>query len=715
MSLKDCSLKNEYRSFRDNIVSDFYVPVLKEAILYQRAVGFFSSSALSLMADGIAGLVKNNGKIEIIASPRLSQEDINEIKKGYSLREIIEKSITRSFDDCISEEEKTKLSYIADLIAHNILDIKIAYLSDLNNNQFAMYHEKVGIITDKDNNSIAFSGSMNESENAFYSNYESFDVFCSWTNDNDKERVLRKKLSFDAIWNDYEPGITTIQFPDAAKKKLYSYNSNLKSSNRINESSPKYDSSSIHLPDYLEIRDYQKQAIETWEKHHFCGIFDMATGTGKTLTALAAVEHLYHVNNDRLGVIVLCPYQHLVEQWVEDIKGFGFSTIIGYSNSPQRNWKTRLKTTIINFMYETENQFCFVTTNATFSTKYVQSLIRELDNDVVLVVDEAHNIGSANYRKILPEKIKYRLALSATIDRYHDESGTNALYNYFGEKCIEYSLKQAIEEHMLTRYYYHPVVVSLNDEELDEYLEITKQLGKYIKKQNGKTFVSEAGKRLLIKRSRIIAGASEKLQALKREITPHVNDNHILIYCGSTVSKEEDADEGRKQIEVVAAMLGNELGMKVGRFTALESSEERMQIRESFSNGNVMQALVAIKCLDEGVNIPAIKSAYFLASSTNPKEYIQRRGRVLRKYEGKKYAEIVDFVTLPFPIEMINYQNEDIKQSTRGLIIRELKRIVDFAELSENYSESSSIVLKLQSEFNISNSELIEEGEDNVI
>lgn len=714
MSLKDCALKNEYRSFRDNIVEDFYVPVLKEAILYQRAVGFFSSSALSLIADGIEGLVKNNGKIQIVASPKLTQEDIDEIKKGYSLRKVIENSISKCFDDCINDDEKSKLSYIATLIANNILDIKIAYLSDLNDNQFAMYHEKVGIITDRENNAVAFSGSMNESENAFHGNYETFDVFCSWTGD--KERVLNKKISFDAIWNDYEPGITTLKFPEAAKEKLYSYNPELVSHNhKIQENIPVYNSTPIHLPNYLQIRDYQKQAIEKWEQNHFCGIFDMATGTGKTLTALAAVEHLFHKNNDRLGMIVLCPYQHLVEQWVEDIREFGFSPIIGYFSSPQRNWKKRLKTTIINFKCLNEDQFCFVTTNATFATEYVQSQIKNLDNDVVLVVDEAHNIGSTNYRKILPDQIKFRLALSATIDRYHDASGTNALYNYFGGKCIEYSLKQAIEDNMLTRYYYHPVIVSLNDEELDDYLELTKQIGKYIKKQNGKMVIAEPGKRLLIKRSRIIAGASEKLEALKKEITPHVDENHILVYCGSTISKEDDADEGRKQIEVVADMLGNELGMKVGRFTALESSEERKQIKEQFSNGKVMQALVAIKCLDEGVNIPAIKSAYFLASSTNPKEYIQRRGRVLRKYDGKDYAEIVDFVTLPFPVDSIENQNEEIKQFARGLIIRELKRVVDFADLAENYAESLKIMLKLQSAFNISDSELKEEGDDYAI
>lgn len=192
MSLEKLNLKREFRSFQDDIVESFYIPTLSNSILYQRAVGFFSSSALSSIAPGINCLIENGGKVEIIASPKLSKEDIEEIKKGYQIREIIENSILREMENVPEDIDLKNLSYLASLVAGNKLDIKIASLS--RNNGISMYHEKFGIITDEKGNSVAFSGSMNESENAFLGNYESFDVFCSWTSDYD--RVCDKKRLF---------------------------------------------------------------------------------------------------------------------------------------------------------------------------------------------------------------------------------------------------------------------------------------------------------------------------------------------------------------------------------------------------------------------------------------------------------------------------------------------------------------------------------------
>ena len=169
-------------------------------------LGSFSSSALTMIAKGIDGLVQNEGKIQIIASPRLSTSDIEEIRKGYEVRKIIEKSLIREISDIEDQEDIEKLSYIARLVADGILDVKIAFLTT--KNEIAMYHEKMGLITDSDGNTVAFSGSMNESENAFKDNYESFDAFCSWTNDS--ERVFQKQMAFKAIWEDYKPGVETI-------------------------------------------------------------------------------------------------------------------------------------------------------------------------------------------------------------------------------------------------------------------------------------------------------------------------------------------------------------------------------------------------------------------------------------------------------------------------------------------------------------------------
>ncbi|PWM30122.1 MAG: DNA repair protein [Limosilactobacillus fermentum] len=714
MSLIDLNIKSEYRSLIDNVVDDFYVPVLKESVLYQRAVGFFSSSALIAISKGVEGLISNGGKIQIIASPRLSQEDIDEIRKGYEVRKVLERALLRGIETHNSVEDTSRLSYIASLIANGVLDIKIAFLST--NNEIAMYHEKMGIMNDIEGNAVAFSGSMNESENAFSANYESFDVFCSWTNE--RERVFQKQMAFQAIWNDYEPGVETIDFPEAVKDRIYAFNNSLRRNSGLK--TPEENSlpeDAMFLPPDFKIRPYQESAIQNWKENGYCGIYDMATGTGKTLTALASIEQLFSDNHKRLGVVIVCPYQHLVEQWVEDIVRFGIKPIVGYSSSSQKSWKKNLAQAVRSFNLRVSDFFCFITTNASFVTKTVQDQIGILSEDVVFVVDEAHNMGATNYRRYLPDNIKYRLGLSATIDRHNDESGTTALAEYFGKKCIAYSLKDAIDSQMLTRYYYYPVLTYLDQDELSDYLSITGQLAKAIHKKNGKVVLTERAKQLLIKRSRIVAGAKGKLPELQRQIAPHIDDKHILVYCGATtVRDEDDADFSKRQIDLVADLLGNTLNMRVGRFTSQESAQERAQIREAFAEGNALQVLVAIKCLDEGVNIPSIKTAFILASSTNPKEYIQRRGRVLRKFPGKEFAVIYDFITLPFPVNTIATQNSTIIDSTKGLIKRELIRMMDFADIAENPSSTFDLVYDLKHGFNISEEELLgEEDSDNVI
>ena len=621
----------------------------------------------------------------------------------------------RGVVDPSSIEESERLSYIASLIAKGVLDVKIAFLSS--KNEIAMYHEKMGIMSDREGNAVAFSGSMNESENAFSSNYESFDVFCSWTND--RERVFQKQMAFQAIWDDYEPGIETMAFPEAVRDRVYSFNSSLSTKHSAVSDSAQDEQplDAMYLPPDFKIRPYQETAIQNWKTNGYRGIYDMATGTGKTLTALASIEQLFRDNKRRLGIIIVCPYQHLVEQWVEDIVRFGIKPIVGYSSSPQKNWKKNLEQAIRSFNLRVSDFFCFITTNASFVTKSVQEQVQLLSDDVVYVVDEAHNMGAENYRKCLPENICYRLGLSATIDRHNDEIGTAALSGYFGEKCIIYSLKDAIDSQMLTRYYYYPVLTYLDQDELSEYLMITSQLAKAIRKKNGKVVLTEHAKQLLIKRARIIAGAKGKLPELQKQIAPFVDDKYILVYCGATtVRDEDDSDFGRRQIDLVAEMLGNTLGMRVGRFTSQESAQERAQIRAAFADGETLQALVAIKCLDEGVNIPSIKTAFILASSTNPKEYIQRRGRVLRKFPGKEYAAIYDFITLPFPFETLASQNDAIIESTKGLIKRELIRMMDFADIAENPSLTFDLLYELKHGFNITEEELLgEEESGNVI
>jgi len=198
------------------------------------------------------------------------------------------------------------------------------------------------------------------------------------------------------------------------------------------------------------------------------------------------------------------------------------------------------------------------------------------------------------------------------------------LYDYFGEKCIHYDLERAIKEDKLTPYYYYPKRVYLTDDELEKYRDLSKKISKCCHKNSqGKLNISEQGKILLVERARVVAGAVYKVDLLKELMEQYKNDAHILIYCGATKIYNPEADfserdeEGERQIDVVSKMLGKELGMKVTHFTSNESAQEREKIKVQFAETNPYQALVAIKCLDEGVNIPSIKIAFILASSTN--------------------------------------------------------------------------------------------------
>ena len=714
MSFLDVEIKPEYRSRLDNVMKDFYIPVLKQSVLYKRAVGFFSSSALLEMSAGLCGLVKNGGKIQLIASPRLSAEDIEAINDGLRRRdEVIEEALIRELAAPKGPQEVARLNLLSNLIASGVLEIKIAFLET--DNTVGMFHEKMGLMYDADDNIIAFSGSMNESFNAFRQNYEAVDVFTSWSRDED--RVLAKQSAFNAMWNDYEPSIRVREFPQVSDLIVSRYMVDRTPSLDLDDDVVHDEVRTVakretpvgpHIPAFVKMRPYQIEAINSWAKQGYRGIFDMATGTGKTYTALAALATLYKATKQKLAVFIVCPYQHLVEQWKDDIVAFGMKPIICYSASSQKNWKERLKTAATGFNIGVQNHFCVVATNATFSGEYVQSIVKKMRGNVVLVVDEAHNFGADHLSTTLMDNMKYRLALSATIDRHGDPEGTQKLYDYFGEKCIEYTLKDAIDNKMLTPYFYHPVVVSLNEAELEEYLDLTAKIRRNVHAdKHGKVVLSEYAKMLLIKRARLVSGAAEKITVLRELMQDYRHDNHMLVYCGATTMHDVDYKEGTahiddvRQIDLVADMLGNEFGMRVSKFTSEEDAAERERIKKDFDAGDHLQAVVAIRCLDEGVNIPSIKTAFILASSTNPKEYVQRRGRVLRLFKGKNYAVIYDFITLPFALDCIDQVDAETLESGKSLALREIIRMKDFASIAENPFDSDELIAKIQSAYDI--------------
>ena len=718
MSLRDVSnIKKEYRNLHGNIVQDFFNPLLSKAVLYKRSVGFFSSSALVEFSRGLCAFSKNGGKIQLITSPKLSEDDIKAMNSGYKMREeIVENAIIRELKEPVSEFEEKRLNLLANLIAENKMDIKIAFTES------GMYHEKLGIIEDSNGEYIAFSGSLNESANAFRNNYETIDVYPSWLDFDDRAKL--KYEAFGKIWNGEDSNLSTFEFPKLKNEFISMYRKSAPEYDLDEKEvvyvipEPKFlelhDSGKIHnipiMPNWLKLHDYQKDAIENWRKQNYRGIFDMATGTGKTLTGLSALTRLFEDKfPEKLFTIIVCPYQHLVEQWVEDIEKFNIQPIIGFSSSPQKGWKTQLRNAILDISIKTLEKkfFCFVCTNATFSSDFVQGQILKIRVPKLLLVDEAHNFGAPYLSKWLLASYEYRIGLSATINRHGDSEGTQKLFDFFGNKVIEYDIERAIKEKKLTPYKYYPVIVCLDDEELDEYKRLTKEINNnLIVDKKGNRKLTEYGKILAMQRSRIVAGAKEKIPLLREKILPYKNDTHILVYCGSTTNLVESEDFTQveeveeRQIVTISKILGNELGIKNHHFTSNENVKERNELKDRFTNGD-LQTLVAIKCLDEGVNIPKIKTAFILASTTNPKEYIQRRGRVLRLAEGKDFAEIYDFITLPYSIESVSSLTTAQIGDVLSLVKRELYRAEEFARIAMNWRETESVLNEIRDAYNV--------------
>ena len=214
--------------------------------------------------------------------------------------------------------------------------------------------------------------------------------------------------------------------------------------------------------------------------------------------------------------------------------------------------------------------------------------------------------------------------------------------------------------------------------------------------KNGKMKISDAGKPIIFERTRLLAGAECKIEILLDMFKGYVDDNNILVYCGATSVTDEVMGEEKRQIDLVTEKLQKELNMSVKRFTAEESLLERQNIKTYFAQG-MYQVVTAIKCLDEGVNIPGIKTAFIMSSSRNPKEFVQRRGRLLRKSENKKKAIIYDFITLPRDLDDVLPSNID---EDKTIIVGEIARMVEFGRLSDNPEVTDNLVNTIMTAYN---------------
>lgn len=704
MGLKDLNLQFQYRSEDDDIVRDFYQKIIKVSVEYKRAVGYFSTQSLLLLGEAIDDFMARNGRMKLIASPNLSNEDIELIKNGYEKRkQFIEARVLSSLVIPEDDLSKQQLSKIERMITLGMLDIRIAF-----RNSQGIFHEKIGIVTDSNNDKVAFNGSINETHNGYCNNFESVDLYFSW-DERDNMRIALKEKNFDMLWNNKTNNLEVYDFNEAIKRKLISYQrEGLLPIIEEEPSTYSIDFNEPSIPRELrgKIRPYQLEAFSQWVANDYQGILQMATGTGKTITACYSLVQLFKEMKEKKQkqiVVILVPYKHLVNQWVEELSRFSYEPFKVYSDIP--NWDKMLNRECQRLNLDLKRKhLSIVTTNDSFKTERFQNILKVLKkrHEVVLVADEAHNLGAESTFRNLPKDVKYRLGLTATPIRHNDESGTQKLIDYFNKIVFKYDLEDAINNGYLTPYYYYPILVYLDEVESDRYYNILSEFEGYSLKELKRLARTNSDFKEVIRLTYQIAdGSINKFKAFKKQISQFKDTYYNLIYCTSVSINDGENKFPIKQIEAINVYMGKELNMRVHTFTAQEDILTRQSLIERFTKGNDLQGLVAIKCLDEGVDIPATRRAFILSSTTNEKQFIQRRGRILRKAEGKEFAEIFDFVTLPRHLDKV--MNDGIASEAEiFLILKEYKRIKEFSRLAINSSDGMNLATELYNVYDLS-------------
>jgi superfamily II DNA or RNA helicase len=658
MTFNDISIPLNITTGYQNPNDVFFTPILSVARKFDVGVGYFSSNWMEDVKEGIHEFALNGGKSRWIISPHVNVGDAEAINNGFKIKSLehIQKEIEGKVLDQLAVMDFDSRTLLSNLIAAGVLDFKVSYPKCDGNN---LFHAKMGTATDSENNAIAFNGSFNLTGNA-KSNWEYIDVYTDETI-REKQRILSIQERFDTLWADEDPYYEVF----TPSEKLLRGISNFSDDRKKDYPKP-YNS------EHISLRPYQKEAIQAWGDNEGHGMYVMATGSGKTITALATVKKLtsrFEEAKQPLFVVFVLPLKHLLDQWHEEAAEFGFDAIKCYETS--LSWRKSLSENLSHQLIKKSGIVTAMVTNATLASDNFQKILKSVKVPMMIVADEAHNLGSPTYLKSLPKNAQYRLGLTATPLRYNDEDGTEALFDYFGDAVMEFTLDDAISAGFLVNYHYYPFVCEFNYDEYQEYKAISKRL------ESEEQSKFEADSEL----EELLSGASNKLIILRKELEQLKAKNmlqHTLVYCGSHTD-----DEGSRQIEKILGMLGHEVGIKTRKFTASESLDDRKKILDEFARCE-LDVIVAIKCLDEGVDVPATKQAFVLSSTSNPREFIQRRGRVLRRSPGKNEAYIYDFIVTP-PEGDINPE----------LIAKEVRRGLEYNSLSINKAENENLLLSL--------------------
>lgn len=672
--LSDLYLRTAYHKGQDDIAEAFYLPCMRRAVAYDRAVGFFRSSVFVVAWPALREFVSRGGRMRVLCSHVLARADIEALEQGYSAK--VEASLARHFveevRDLLRDEHlREPARVLAALVASGTIEVKVALVKDSAGVPVRdrIFHDKLGIFHGDDGSVVVFKGSMNETWTGLSSdgNLESVDVAASWMGARDLERAKYELDYFERVWKDRYPTLSVREFPQVARAELEaSADPDWEATVERLTQSP----SGTVAPDDPRgrtLRPHQAAGLASWRANCRQGILCFATGSGKTFTAISAIRDAITEHSN--PVVVVVPDQVLFGQWLGELEETLADLDVGILRAGAGNtgWRKSLR-------LWTEPGEKARLTLATVQTARTDDFRRRLCGGphLLLVADEVHRLGSRENRKLLDESLfGPRLGLSATPERAGDPEGTQALLAYFrGILEPRYTLADAVNDGVLTKYFYRPHAVPMSAEEAEEWEAITSEISRLYaraKSDDAPSPLNERLKRLLLKRARVVKHASAKVPLAVRVFQDsYVRGQRWIVYC-----------ENLEQLGQVREAL-SAAGFSTMEFHAQMEGDRSQTLKWLDRRGGVV---VAIKCLDEGVDVPSVTHALILASSKNPREFIQRRGRVLRKHPGKALAYVHDAIVVP-----PRREGDDDQRRTDPIILGELARALEFAEHADNPS-----------------------------
>jgi superfamily II DNA or RNA helicase/HKD family nuclease len=703
-------LKPRYTT-ADNLLNSFLLPVLQESEKCSMSVGYFSSNGVYELKSALEKIIEREGKIKIIASPQLSPEDyecLRHIENDEKAEGLISKAILESL---------TNISYPLELLAYlyknNYLELKLALFHAEEEDFEGVFHTKCGVFEDGTGNMVTWEGSLNCTKGGFGRNFESASVSCSWESHRENLASTEIKKQFELMWGGEEKkvdsGLSVFKFPEACKEKLLKIAPN--DLEELGKSKVAFEKLQNNF-NIWPARDYQINAVNGWLGKSKEGVFEMATGTGKTfaglyasVAALARKETIHEGNEFQVDLktyknfllVVVVPYNHLLLQWRKDCEDFGYACLDSETN---RTWKADLATLIP----EDASPHCLLLTYATFANPKTHSFLKGLGfSEKMLLADEVHHFGEKRFLSLDIEHFGYKLGLSATPNRMGDPVGTNNIFEKIGPniESAKYTLKEAIQgrppdhEQFLCTYTYNIRTASFTEEEQEQYnalcLKITQASMRKSGDYTSPDFDSESKGlgALLGQRLRLIGSASNKLGLLRQDIISLQEKlgsdfKNVLIYCGPDMWDDCESLLTEREIKFTSITFEDAKGT--------HAAQNRAEKLKEFGDGS-LPVMMAKKCLDEGLNVPSAKYAFILQHTTNEMEFIQRRGRVLRMVKPHKtHAEITDYVVVPY----MDSQSQKLGKYERKLVERELHRMKDFANTCNNTEENYNKVYALE-------------------